>query len=112
MPPRIHPCICGVVSKTYNGMRKHRSKCQEWQARPDPRGLSLARRETSKQDETREQPCPVCQGHRDRHAVACPHDPHEVSRLGAILRNGLDPRFFRAFLKCLARRYEKEASLG
>jgi hypothetical protein len=106
MPPRIHPCICGAVSKTYGGMRRHRELCEEWKNRPDPRGLSVARRQASKQTKREEVPCPVCGGCRGRHEASCPHDSGEAHRLEAILRNGLDLRFFKAFLRCLARCYE------
>ena len=108
MPPRIHPCVCGVVSKTHGGMRKHRTLCQAWQDRPNPRGLSIARRQQSKSKETREVPCPACGGLRQQHTGTCPHDPGEASRLETLLRNGVDPKFFRVFLRYLARCYERD----
>jgi hypothetical protein len=108
LPRRIHPCICGAISKTYGEMRRHRNSCKEWQDRPDPRGQSILRRKASKQARPEDIPCPVCGGHRGRHEDACPHDLGEAARLEALLRNGLDPRFFKVFLRYLARCYETE----
>jgi hypothetical protein len=109
VPSRVHPCLCGFTCDTYAPMKRHRRKCKEWQNRPDPRALSIARRRTSKIENAEARsylPCPACGGRPDHHNDECPHSQGEALRREALVKNDLDPVLFSVFLRLLAKRYE------
>lgn len=89
-------------------MKRHRRKCFDWQHRPDPRGLTISRRRVSKRENAIARgsvPCPACGGWHEHHQHDCPHSQGEVVRRDALIKNGIDPEFFEAFLKQLAKCY-------
>jgi hypothetical protein len=110
MPPRVHPCLCGFACSTYAQMKRHRRKCHDWQSRPDPRGLTIARRRESKLENAKVRnylPCPACGGRPDHHEAECPHSQGEAIRREAIVKNGINPRVFDMILREIERRFAK-----
>ncbi len=89
-------------------MKRHRRKCFDWQHRPDPRGLTIARRRASKIENARARsylPCPACGGRPDHHEDDCPHSQGEINRRELLIKNGIDPVFFGHFLKAMVKRF-------
>ena len=110
MPPRAHPCLCGFTSATYAQMKRHRRKCQDWQSRPDPRGLTISRRRASKLENAKVRnymPCPACGGRPDHHEPECPHSQGEAVRREALLKNDINPRVFELICREIEKRMAK-----
>jgi hypothetical protein len=108
LPTRVHPCLCGFACPTYAEMKRHRRKCSDWKDRQDPRGLTISRRKASKTANVKARlfiPCPACGQRPDAHDDQCPHSQAEFLRREAIARNGIDPKFWAAFLKELGKCY-------
>jgi len=85
-------------------MKRHRRKCGPWQERPDPRGLTIARRRASKRENAIARgftPCPVCDGRDDHHGAECPHSQGEALRREALMKTGIPFGFWDAFFKAL-----------
>ena len=110
MAPRVHPCICGHVSRTYLQMKKHRRVCTPWKNRSDPRKIANNRLRKTRQEDISGgrsfRPCVICGKRQDHHAPNCPHSQGEMVRREAVAKHGIDPVVFDRLLRVLAKRYE------
>jgi hypothetical protein len=110
--PRIHPCLCGFTCDKYSQMKHHRESCADWQNRPNPLSMMIARRKKTRNERTSEgikvERCQYCRKRLDHHDAACPDSQGEAVRRARLKKHDIDPMLFEVFLRCLARKYEPE----
>ena len=105
----MHPCICGFACTTYSKMKHHRSKCEIWQERPDPKGMQSRRRLKARRAywvKSGLDLCPHCQHRSDHHSPDCVDSQDNVVRRNAVSKHGINPVDFAVLLKLLKAKYE------
>lgn len=86
-----HRCLCGYAAPNYSQYRYHQSICQEWRDRPNPRGMSIWRRQQAQVKEVV--------------GVPTVEELTDIERFRQVLeRHDIDPRAFAKFLSALERR--------
>jgi len=107
---QVHPCVCGFLCGAYSKMKRHRSKCELWQNRPDPKGLQSRRRLKTRRAtwvQTGVVLCQHCQRRSDHHDPNCVDSQDNVVRRTALEKHGINPVVFEVFLKLLKERYDE-----